>query len=630
MRPGPQRVTRFFQPYGGILLLGLLTGLLLWLLLGVLPSTAAAQAKKPPAPAPAPAPKPAPKPAAKPAPEAKPAPKPEPEPKPAAKPADHPTSGGGNTGGNSKTTGGGNTGGAHSNTANNKTTGGGPGANRTNNNSNNRGNMTPPAPKGPAPNVETVRTVGPNGGNSKSTGNGSAGAGKNAGMGRGNSSTGGKAGGAGLAGKGANSSHVNNTPGTHPMPNGGSRTVHSNGSAVEKNKSGKITGISTSKGNSARLDSHGHAAAIHDGKGTSISRGPHGERKIQTVRGDGSRLVSSGRHSGFAEKRFTRDGHEYARRSYYDHGHMYARVYEPHYYMGYPFFWYVPPFYYGPAYYGWVYGAWATPVAYTWGWYGSPWYAPYGYYFAPYPVYPAPAFWLADYAIAASLQAAAEESQSGSFRSEAGFVLASAGRDGQDQGAAGAAMSKELKDKIAKQVKIIIADEKAAAAAHGNLPSDDDQAERVPPSLDPRFTLLIAPDAITLDTDDGACALTAGDVVQRTEDAADADATVAVAVVSSKNGDCAVGTASRMAVDDLEDMHDSFRQKIDDGMKSLAENQGKSGIPSAPPVATHPVSEGQAAPDQTVEADLKKQQEAADAMEKDVEGSSAAESGSTD
>jgi hypothetical protein len=379
--------------------------------------------------------------------------------------------------------------------------------------------------------------------------------------------------------------------------------VRSNGSGVERNKSGKITGVTTSKGTTAKLDAHGHPAAIHDGHGTSISRGPHGERRVETVRGDHSRLVSTGRHSGFVEHRFSRDGHEYARRSYFDHGHYYARVFVPYYYGGYPYYGYVPPFYYGLAYYGWAYNAWPAPVVFTWGWYGSPWYAPYGYYFYPYPVYPAPAYWLTDFAIAASLQAAAEEADSGSLQSERGFLLASAAPDGQKNDGGSVVMTKELKDRIAKQVKIIITDEKAAAAAQGNLPPDEDSAEQVPPSLDPRFTLFMVSSTLSIDADDGACALTAGDIVQRTEDQTDADSTVAVTVVSSKNGDCVVGTTSRMWVDDLEEMHDSFRQKVDDGLKSLSENQGKGGIPSAPAAIPHTVPEGQAAPDLTVESD---------------------------
>jgi hypothetical protein len=627
MKPGPESVVRFFQP------------LTLILLLILLPPIASAQQKKPPAPAPTPAP----------APKSAPAPHPAPAPAQhliggggiAGKPGDAPTGRpDGAPGANSRTASGVSAGRNRTNTTgttNSKTAGGAAGANRTNTNTNNRSNTTGPTNSRTTPNPTTVRTVAPNpttvrpvtpnatggnaGANSKVTG------GKNAGMARTNSSTaatGGKAGAAGSTSKGAssNASRANNQPGTHPLPNGGSRTVRSNGSAVERNKSGKVTGVTTSKGVTAKLDAHGHPAAIHDGHGTSISRGPHGERRVETVHSDHSRLVSTGRHSGYDERRFTRGGQEYARRSYYDNGHYYARVYLPYYYGGYPYYGYIPPLYYGPAYYGWVYNPWAVPVAFTWGWYGAPWYAPYGYYFYPYPVYPAPAFWLTDYAIAASLRAGAEEAESGSLESEPGFVLASAHPDEQKKDGGSVVMTKELKDSIAKQVKIIIADEKAAAAAQGNLPPDDDGAEKVPPSLDPRFTLFIAFSSLSMDTDDGACALTAGDIVRRAKDGADADYTVAVEVVSSKSGDCAVGTASRMQVDDLEEMHDSFRQKVDDGLKSLSENQGKGGIPRGPATNPHVVPEGQADPDLTVEDNLKKQQEAADATEKDVRDAS--------
>jgi len=626
MKSGPGSMFRLFQ------------ALALIPFLSFLPPVASAQQKKPPAPAPAPAPKPAP--ASKPA--------PAPAPKPAPAPAPHPTggdgkagnSGGGNTGSKSGPGSRGNPGGNRTNpagTGNNRTTGGSGGMNRTNNNTNNRSNTAGTTNNRPAPNVETVRTVTPNatggssGANSRGAANSSGAGGRNAGAARTNNSPGGRPGGAGSAGKGASpsASRVNNQPGTHPLPNGGTRTVRSNGSAVERNKSGKVTGVTTSKGITAKLDAHGHAAAIHDGRGTSISRGPHGERRVETVRGDHSRLVSTGRHSGYDERRFTRGGQEYARRSYYDHGHYYARVYRPYFYAGYPYYGYIPPFYYGPAYYGWAINAWATPVAYPWGWYGAPWYAPYGYYFYPYPVYPAPAFWLTDYAIAASLQAGAEEAESGSLQSEPGFVLASAHPDGPTESGGSVLMTKELKDGIAKEVKIIIADEKAAARAQGNLPPDDDGTEQVPPSLDPRFTLFIASSSLSLDADDGACALTAGDIVRRTENTPDADNSVAVEVVSSKKGDCAVGTASRMYVDDLEELHDSFRQKIDDGLKSLSENQGKGGIPRGPAATSHTVPEGQADPDLTVEADLKKQQEAADATEKDVQNATS-DSGSGD
>ena len=67
---------------------------------------------------------------------------------------------------------------------------------------------------------------------------------------------------------------------------------------------------------------------------------------------------------------------------------------------------YTPAFYYPPAYYGWAYNPWVVPVVYpvaAWGWGAAPWYGYYGAYFAPYPVYPSAAYWLADYLVAASL-----------------------------------------------------------------------------------------------------------------------------------------------------------------------------------------------------------------------------------
>jgi hypothetical protein len=548
----------------------------------------------------------------------------------AARPASHDSAS--HSTGNSRTT-------AGANASGSRPMGNGGNTNHVNNSASKR---NAPAPK-PAPpsNETTIRDITPNsasgsaGANSKGTGSSAPANGKTAWGAPANKNA-------------ANANHVNNQPGTHPLPNGGTRIVKANGSAVEKNKSGKVTAVTTAKGVTVRLDAHGHAATIHDGHGTTISRGPHGERRVESVRADNSRLVSTGHHRGFAEQRFTQGGRDYARRTYYDHGHMFVRVYQPYFYGGYPFYSYVPAFYFGPAYYGWAYGGWAVPVQYTWGWYGSPWFTPYGYYFSPYAAYPAPAFWLADYAIAASLQAGDETGSddtgsdgtgSSSLRQQAGLVLASArlgdhigaqigDQIGDQNGGASAVMSKELKDTIAKQVKTILENEKAAAATVGNLPTDED-AEQVPPSLDPRFKLFIASSSLSLDTDDGTCALTAGDIVRRTADTPDANNTVAVEVASSKKDDCAMGTASRIALDDLEEMHDSFRQKIDDGLKSLSEKQGKGGIPSGPAAVVHRQHEGEATPDPAVESDLKKQQQAADATEKDVQDISP-DGGSTD
>ena len=49
------------------------------------------------------------------------------------------------------------------------------------------------------------------------------------------------------------------------------------------------------------------------------------------------------------------------------------------------------------------------PISYSWGWGGAGWYGYYGPYFAPYPVYRSPLFWLTDFFFAATLQAAYDQ-----------------------------------------------------------------------------------------------------------------------------------------------------------------------------------------------------------------------------
>jgi hypothetical protein len=424
------------------------------------------------------------------------------------------------------------------------------------------------------------------------------------------------------AGGAANSANATNSAGAMKLPNGGTKTLHADGSSVERNRSGKVTTVTTSKGATAKMDIHGRATAIRDGKGMAISRGPHGEQRIESTYADHSKLVSTGKQSGYLERHFNRGGHEFAQRSYYHNGHYYTRVYVPYFYGGYAYYGYIPTVYYEPVFYGWVYNPWPSPVSYVWGWYGAPWYAPFGYYFAPYPVYPGPAFWLADFTLAESLRVAAEEAESGSVREGAGLVYVSARLSQQNQGQGAPLVTSAVKDEIAEQVKQIIADEKEAAARQRNSGAGPVTTPAVPPSLDPRFSLFIVTSGLSLDIDTAACSITGGDILRRKDYTPDGNNAVAVEVVSSKNGDCAVGTASRLKVDDLEEMHDNFREKVDEGLKSLSENQGKGVIPTGPAANPKQVPEGQSDPDLTVGDDLKKQQEAADETEKDVQAAS--------
>lgn len=194
---------------------------------------------------------------------------------------------------------------------------------------------------------------------------------------------------------------------------GYTRTV--NGSTTHYDSAGRKTSLITKSGATAKYTSSGRIASIHTAGGMTINRGPNGQRRVDSVRRDGTRVVNVGRNRGFVEHNFQRNGRSFVTRTYVVGGRSYACVYGRSFYRGFYFNSYVPGYYFAPAFYGWAYNPWATPVNWGWGWGAQPWFGYYGYYFAPYAHYPAPAFWLTDYLIAANLQAAFEAQAEASF-----------------------------------------------------------------------------------------------------------------------------------------------------------------------------------------------------------------------
>ena len=82
------------------------------------------------------------------------------------------------------------------------------------------------------------------------------------------------------------------------------------------------------------------------------------------------------------------------------------------------------------------------------------------------------------------------------------------------------------------------------------------------------------------------CSLTAGDVVMRLSDTPDNNQNVTASVQSSKQGDCAAGQTVAIGVQDLQEMHNQFREQLDSGLKTLADKAGTGGLPKAPDTAT--------------------------------------------
>ena len=405
-------------------------------------------------------------------------------------------------------------------------------------------------------------------------------------------------------------------------PGGGKSVTNAAGHTTIYNPTGKKTSLETHGGTKANFDHNGYIKTIHTRSGMTINHGSHGERRFETRRADGGRIVGFGHGRGYSENRYFRGGHPYMRRTYFYGGRRYAYAYRGYYWHVHPYYGYVPPYYYASAYYGWAFNPWVAPVAFDWGWGAAPWYGFSGYYFAPSPVYDSAALWLTDYLLAANLQA---EYEARAQANAAAAASGSAAADGQTT------ITPEMKQLIADEVRAQIAAEKAATenpepdapVTSTPPPAGQSGPDEVPAALDPSLKTFVVSTVLSESMADGTeCSLSPGDILTRIQDTPDANQSVKVVVATSQRNDCVAGTQVAVAVTDLQDMHNDFRAKISEGLGKLAENQGKNGIPSGPPADSKPNPNGQAQPDLTVEADLKAQQAEASQAESDVQQAS--------
>ncbi|MBZ5704185.1 MAG: hypothetical protein LAN63_02440 [Acidobacteriia bacterium] len=349
-------------------------------------------------------------------------------------------------------------------------------------------------------------------------------------------------------------------------------------------------------------------------KGMVINHGLHGRSMVVTER-NGHRLVSMGRRGGYLERPYLRrNGRAYVQRSYYMGGRRYAYAYRSYYWRGRPYYGYAPAYYYRPAYYQWAYQPWPGPAYYRWGYYQDPWYTNYNYYYRPYPSYPSASPWLTDYMFSEQLRQAYEARLNAAAFPQWPALYASlappaAAADGATP------LSREVKQMVTEEVKQQLAAEQQASGAQQAAGGGDE----TPKALDPSFTVFIVSSNLDVTGDDGQeCELTPGDVITRTSDTPGADNKVSVQVNSSKKDDCAGGTNAQVDVSDLQEMFNHFQEMLDAGLKSLAENQGKGGLPTAPDTST---TAGEVPPptaDDSVQSDLQAQQQEADQAEQQV------------
>jgi hypothetical protein len=350
-----------------------------------------------------------------------------------------------------------------------------------------------------------------------------------------------------------------------------------------------------------------------------VNRSIHGTREVIVERPDHSRLVSMGPHQGFVERPLP-ERRGYISRTYVVENRTYVNVYRTYTYHNIVYQRYVPSVYYRPAFYGWTVNPWARPVVFAWGWRTAPWYGYYGAYFVPAPVYPTAALWLADFLLAENLKAAYQSQQ-------AANAAAAAANQPPPPPPAGVALTPEVKQAIAEEVRRQLAAEQAAAAQPATAaPVSAAAPEAVPPALDPNQRLYVVSMNLDAVAAGQTCALTPGDVVIRTSETLVNGTKVPVSVLSSKPGDCPSNSSAALEVADLQEMNNQFQAQLGTGLKQLADNNGAGGLPAAPAADPRSVAEGTAPADAAVESELTKQQQ--DAAQAETELQQAAAIGS--
>ena len=389
--------------------------------------------------------------------------------------------------------------------------------------------------------------------------------------------------------------------------------------------------ISLKGGGTANLRLNNQIRSIDTKNGMHIEHNLRGDRRIVTTTPSGARIVSMGKQGGYVQRAYMkRDGQTYYSRTYYEHGVYRTAVYRSYNYGGHYYYGYYHPYWYHPAFYGWAYNPWPGPVYWSvgvggWGWSAEPWYGYYGGYFAPYPVYASPAFWLTDYVVAANLQASYAEAHSVApevgteQRTDGGQPVSQLSPQTAPTGQV--ALTDDVKQAIAEEVKeqmkaaeTVAAQNRSAGGSPASAPANSD----VPPALNPAHRTFIVSTDLAVVADGQECSLTPGDVITRITDTPDQEQKVNVSVASSKKTDCSAGKMVAVSVDDLQEMHNHFQEQIDAGLKVLAAKQGTGSFPKAPDTTLVASDVPPAPPDTTAGKTLEDQGKAADQTEAEV------------
>lgn len=393
----------------------------------------------------------------------------------------------------------------------------------------------------------------------------------------------------------------------------------------EPRPSPRVEVVRTRGGGEIHRDPRGVVREVRTPTGAIIHHSPSGVRMVERRRPDGSMVVANATgRAGYVQRPIVVHNTTYVQRTYIINGAATTRVYRPYVYGGVTYQVYTPAYYYQPAYYTWGYTPWDRPVVYQWGWESRPWYGHYGGYFTPYPTYVSPSFWLADFMVATTLESAylAQREQSIERREREldreRERERDRDRDRELAAPAPQAMSPEIKQLIADEVRRQLEQEKADQAAYraGAPPAEKPAlfAENGP-------KVFLVSENLFAYSGERDCPLIQGDVLRLTRVPRPGEDEAEVEKLSSLSQSCGQGNLVTVKVADLQEMHNHMRATLDQGMSKLQEGQGRNGIPSltAAEMGTSPTSlAGAVRPDTSAAAQITEAAHEANLEEKGI------------
>jgi hypothetical protein len=337
-----------------------------------------------------------------------------------------------------------------------------------------------------------------------------------------------------------------------------------------------------SKGENATFFRNGNVRALHTST-IDIVHGVHGER-VTVLRAANNRVVVEyGPHAGYLKRVFSAQGRSYSERTYVLGGQVTRRYYVPVTLRGFTFDSYLPGYYYAPAYYQWCASAWALPVdyPYPYSWRVAPWYfrANSEGYFTLDTAYVSPAAWLADYLLASAMQVS-YYMQAGAQES-ASYDATNGPDSGEVYASTGAPINSELKEELADQVREQVSSEAAVAEHTADAASITDEQAVLRPNQ-----LFIVDKPMQVVTDQNAnCDLSPGDLLRLT--LAPGGMPMAVlTVMASRSQECPALSEVQIGLEDVFEMYNTYRARLNEGMQSLAAGDPGTAMPGQPSANT--------------------------------------------